>query len=295
MHYKTKKIVANYVKDSPLLGANSYEKALVQQWVSFATSEVLGHAGKWLYPILGYATYNKEIEVKAKEDLKRALVALDAALLKKTFLVGERVTLADISVACSLCWPYQHILDPSYRSAFPNVNRWFLTVMNQPNVKKVVGEVKMCDKAAVYDAKKLQAAKPQEKKPAAEKKPAEKPAATADDDEDEGAKEEKKKNPLDLLPPSKFNLDAWKRFYSNNDTRPTAINWFWENYDAEGFSMWKVDYKYNDELGLIFQSSNLIGGFFQRLDRARKYGTPSCALYWFTFRSTSHRIILCDL
>jgi elongation factor 1-gamma len=35
--------------------------------------------------------------------------------------------------------------------------------------------------------------------------------------------------------------------------------------------VWRVDYKYNDELTAIFMSSNLIGGFFARLEAARKY------------------------
>lgn len=68
-----------------------------------------------------------------------------------------------------------------------------------------------------------------------------------------------------------FNLDAWKRFYSNNNTRPDAINYFWDNFDKEGYSMWRADYKYNSELTLVFMSSNLIGGFFQRLEACRKY------------------------
>ncbi|RKP04842.1 hypothetical protein THASP1DRAFT_20615, partial [Thamnocephalis sphaerospora] len=75
----------------------------------------------------------------------------------------------------------------------------------------------------------------------------------------------------ELLPPSSLNLEDWKRFYSNNDTKPDAMNWFWDNFDAEGYSIWRVDYKYNDELAKVFMSSNLIGGFFARLERARKY------------------------
>ena len=89
--------------------------------------------------------------------------------------------------------------------------------------------------------------------------------------EAEAKAEAKKKNPLDDLPPSPFVLDAWKRFYSNNEC-PQSVEYFWQNYDPVGYSMWKVEYKYQDELGAIFMSSNLIGGFFQRLDRARKYG-----------------------
>lgn len=35
--------------------------------------------------------------------------------------------------------------------------------------------------------------------------------------------------------------------------------------------MWRVDFKYNDELTQTFMSSNQIGGFFNRLEASRKY------------------------
>jgi elongation factor 1-gamma len=110
-----------------------------------------------------------------------------------------------------------------------------------------------------------------ELKAAASKPAAPKPAAAAPAE----AKDEKAKNPLDLLPPSAFILDAWKRFYSNNEVRPDSIKYFWENFDREGYSIWKVNYKYNSELTLTFMSANLIGGFFQRIERARKYAFGS--------------------
>ena len=47
--------------------------------------------------------------------------------------------------------------------------------------------------------------------------------------------------------------------------------------------MWRCDFKYNDELTLVFMSSNQVGGFFNRLEASRKYlfgslgvlGTPN--------------------
>ena len=33
-------------------------------------------------------------------------------------------------------------------------------------------------------------------------------------------------------------------------------------FDAEGFSIWRVDFKYPEELTKVFMSSNQIGGFF---------------------------------
>ena len=46
---------------------------------------------------------------------------------------------------------------------------------------------------------------------------------------------------------------------------------FFKRFDKEGFSIWRVDFKYNDELTQVFMSSNQIGGFFNRLEASRKY------------------------
>jgi len=35
--------------------------------------------------------------------------------------------------------------------------------------------------------------------------------------------------------------------------------------------VWRCDFKYNEELTLVFMSSNQIGGFFNRLEASRKY------------------------
>ncbi|NXD32726.1 EF1G factor, partial [Spelaeornis formosus] len=75
---------------------------------------------------------------------------------------------------------------------------------------------------------------------------------------------------LDDLPKSSFNLEEWKRQYSNLDTRTGAIPWFYEKFDHEGFSIWRVDFKYNEELTQTFMSSNQVGGFFNRLEASRK-------------------------
>ena len=52
---------------------------------------------------------------RAKEDVKAALNCLGSHLLTHTFLVGERVSLADIAVACTMLNLYKYVLDPSFR------------------------------------------------------------------------------------------------------------------------------------------------------------------------------------
>lgn len=41
--------------------------------------------------------------------MRRILGLLDAHLKTRTFLVGERVTLADITVVCTLLWLYKQV------------------------------------------------------------------------------------------------------------------------------------------------------------------------------------------
>lgn len=65
--------------------------------------------------------------------------------------MGESVTLADISVATTLQLAYQWVLDPEFRAPYPHTNRWFETIVNQPNVKKALPEFKMCEKMAQFD------------------------------------------------------------------------------------------------------------------------------------------------
>merc|ERR1712121_405493 len=205
--------------------------------------------------------YNKTATERAKEDIKAALKTLNDHLLTRTFLVGERLSLADIAVACTMLSLYTQVLDPEFRKPFVNVTRWFNTVVNQPNAKAVVGQVNLCTKMAEFDAKKFAefSGKGEKKK---EEKKEEKPA------EDE-PKPEKKADPFEKMPKGTFDLEEWKRFYSNND-EPESVAWFWEHFDHENYSIWRGDYKYNDELTMVFMSCNLIGGMFQRLDKLNK-------------------------
>lgn len=49
---------------------------------------------------------------RAGEELRRALRALESHLRDRTFLVGDDVTLADVTVTCALLPPFQHVSRP---------------------------------------------------------------------------------------------------------------------------------------------------------------------------------------
>jgi len=279
--------IAYYVANDELRGgADAAARAQVVQWMCMADNEILPASCTWVFPTMGIMQFNKNATERAKEDIKAALKTLNDHLLTRTFLVGERLTLADIAVACTLLNLYKHVLDSAFRKPFLNVTRWFTTVINQPNAKAVIGALTLCSKMAEFDSKKFAefsgkgAGDKKEKAPKAAKKEPEKKKEKKEEPEDDGfgAMEPKKKDPLDALPKGTFDLEEWKRFYSNNDEDP-SIAWFWEHFDHANYSIWRGDYKYNDELTMIFMSCNLIGGMFQRLEKLKKNSFASACLF----------------
>ena len=240
---------------------------------------------------------DKETQETGKSELLELLGQLNQTLLTRTWLVGERITLADIVLGCTLLKAYDTGLDSKLRSPFPNVNRWFTTFINQKEVKAVLGEVKLCEKEGVSTAQPAAAAaaggegkkdKPKkEEKKKEQKKKEEKPAEPEDEGDaaDDILKQEKpSKDPFEQFPKGNFNMDDFKRFYSNND-EAKAVDYFWSKFDKENYSIWVGDYKYPEELTLVFMSCNLMSGMMQRLDRMRKNAFGSLILFGEDYKS----------
>ncbi|KZT34955.1 eEF1-gamma domain-containing protein [Sistotremastrum suecicum HHB10207 ss-3] len=270
--------VASLAPNSTLLGSSAHETALIDQWSAYAEHEVMAYAYVSLGLCRGSLTpYNKPIDQTYRDKHTRSIGVLEKHLSTRTFLVGHRITLADITLASILKVSFTYFIDPQARASHPNLVRYFETIVNQPKFKDIFGPIEYAEKALQYvpPPKPAKEAKPAAPPAAKEEKPKAKPKKEEEDDDDEPLvpEEPKAKNPLDALPKSTFNLEDWKRAYSNLDTRGKggSIEWFYEKFDKEGFSIWRVDFKYNDELTQVFMSSNQIGGFFNRLEASRKY------------------------
>ncbi|KAJ6427775.1 hypothetical protein OIU84_023219 [Salix udensis] len=191
--------VTRLIADNPLYGSSLIDYAHIEQWMDFAATEIDAGIARWLYPRLGYQLYLPPAEEAAISALKRALGALNLHLASNTYLVGHSVTLADIILTCNLHIGFAHIMTKSFTSEFPHVERYFWTMVNQPNVKKVVGEVKQAEVVAPIAKKpsppKESAktkAKEEPKKEVKEKEPA-KPKAEPAADEEEAPKPKAKK------------------------------------------------------------------------------------------------------
>ena len=262
-------------KPLPIITLTNTSYATILKWMSYFNHEVLPSLGGWFRPLVGRDPYNKK---NVEDSQKAALLAVSAVedhLLNNTYLSGERITLADLFAAGIISRGFQYVFDKAWREKNPNVTRWYETVYNQPIYSAVVPKLAFIDEAIKYTPPKKQE---QPKKEVKKEAPKQKAKEVEEDDEDEAPAAPKAKHPLEALPKPTLVLDEWKRQYSNNDT-PDALKWFWENFKADEYSLWKVDYKYNEELTQIFMTSNLIGGFFARLEGSRKYIFGCASVY----------------
>ncbi len=192
--------------------------------MSYANTEVLPNIGGWFRPLVGRDPYNKKSVDDHSKAALQAIKTLEQHFLVHTFLVGERITLADLFTASLIARGFEYVLDKQWRQENPCTTRWYETVTNQPVWKAVVEKPVMIEEAIKYIPPKKEKATKAEAAPKAEKKPK---AKEVDEEEDEPVAEApKQKHPLEALPKPELILDDWKRKYSNEDT-PVALAWFW--------------------------------------------------------------------
>lgn len=142
------------------------------------------------------------------------------------------MTLADLCLAGTVQRAVEILLGDAERKKYPNIIRHFETIINTPKIKSIWGTTDYVETPLQFippPKEKKEKPAPNPVAPKAEKKPK---AVVKDDDDDEDLvpAEAKAKNPLDDLPKSTFNMEDWKRAYSNMDTRGPggALEWFYK-------------------------------------------------------------------
>lgn len=174
------------------------------KWTSFGTSEFLPSLAGWIRPLIGKDSYNKKNVDEATQKTHKSIKVLENHLQANTYLVGERVTLADLYVAGIAARGYGLVFDKEFRSQYPATTRWYETIANQEIFSAVAGKPTLVEKAVVYTPPK------KEEKPKAEApKKQEKKKAVEEEEEDEAPAAPKAKHPLESLPKATFVLDDW--------------------------------------------------------------------------------------
>ena len=127
-------------------GQDKEVQAEVIRWMTVSDVEVTPAACNWVYPVIGILQHTPDMQ-RGRQDLLKLLTVVNSELRLKTWMVGERISLADISMACSLLLVFTHVMDQDIRDRLPHLTRWFNTVVNQKMVKEVLDKVDLTRKA----------------------------------------------------------------------------------------------------------------------------------------------------
>jgi glutathione S-transferase len=119
-----------FAEGTELVPEDAYERAQVLQWMFFEQYDHepnLAVARFWLH-VLGGAPDGQSLEAK-QEGSKRAIGAMEAHLADRTYLVGERFTIADIAL-----YAYTHVAEEGGvpLEPYPAVRAWIGRVAAQP-------------------------------------------------------------------------------------------------------------------------------------------------------------------
>ena len=279
-----------------LLGENSFEKAKIIQWIEFANCEILRCNKSIIYPIFGWNNLNKEEFDKCNKNIKDYLMLIEKELEKNEFIVGNKMSLADIKLFASLRFLMMfHFPEPMRNKLFPKINQWFEKIMNSPEAIKAYGRTILCKNILKPFSGVINKNKGNEDKLKEENKKENKGKKQKQDkNQEENKKEVKEKekepyvpgllevprfnikeienNPLDSLPESKFDLGKFKSDFLNNSNKKSAMKNFWKNYDPEGYSLWYIEYNNEpSECITLFRTCIIKGDILEQLKYFKKY------------------------
>jgi len=123
-----------------LLGESSFQEGLINSWIEFSSTSLHLAVSAWVYPLKGlFQLSPQEIEI-AKSSVMRLIKIVDDHLLHHTFLVAQRLTIADIILSLTIRDLYVHVFDEALCRTFQNLTRWFLTCINQSTFSSALQE-----------------------------------------------------------------------------------------------------------------------------------------------------------
>ena len=272
-----------------LLGETPFEKAKILQWIEFANCEINKCNKSIIYPIFGWTDFNKENFDNDNKKIKELLFIVEKALEKNEYIVGNKMTMR--------------------KKLFSNINKWFEKIMNTPEAIKAYGKTVLCKNivkpfTGVINRNKQSDENKKENKDDNKNKKGNKnnkdnkkdnkgKKNKNEENKKEPAKQEEKKeepyvpsilelprfntkpienNPLDALPPSKFDLEKFKPEFIKNTNKKSAMKNFWKNYDPEGYSLWYIEYNNEpNECVTLFRTCIIKGGILEQLQYFKKY------------------------
>lgn len=134
-------------KDTNLVPTSPQEHAEALQWMNLLNSEFMPALTTVFTMLIGRAPYEKEKHEAAKKSLARFQTIIEARLRANTFLVGEKVTIADLLGVTFYMRGLEHYFDAKWRAENPATTRWLKTIMPNPIFGGFFDKLQLCEVA----------------------------------------------------------------------------------------------------------------------------------------------------
>jgi elongation factor 1-gamma len=243
---------------------------LIDQWLDTIRMDLMP-AQKFIYTAFGFPesflSYDLKNVQRDIHEFIKTLKVVDQKLNSKQFLVGDKLSIADITLVSDLATVYRFFFTAKERNQLPSLTQYFDNLVKLPALRSVLGIISPIEKAIQpIIAKSVVPPKPQVKSEPKKEAPKAKPQ----EEEEDGVVEEKAK--VYLFPETKFDFFAFKTMYVNAVNKQEALDYLWANWDDKAFSFWYLKYdKLPSECQKQFLTNNLMNGFIDRADNCRKY------------------------
>jgi elongation factor 1-gamma len=137
--------IAQSNPNTTLLGKDAEELAKIWQLNLFGETACADAGINILKPRWYNLAVTPEEEAKNYEYLHRVLAYLESYTAGKTYLVGDRISLADINMMTNLKMLYGHLITGEMRAKYTNLTKYFEGLISVPQFVKIFGEVKYLD------------------------------------------------------------------------------------------------------------------------------------------------------
>ncbi|KZO92208.1 glutathione S-transferase [Calocera viscosa TUFC12733] len=133
-------LVERYDKDHKYSAATDAEKAIQNQWLFFQASGQGPYFGQWTWFTFRHAEKVPSALERYYKETERVFGVLNDVLSKQEWLVGDKMTIADISFIPWNNGAFSFILGPDYPVAesFPAVYKWHNAMVSRPAIKSLI-------------------------------------------------------------------------------------------------------------------------------------------------------------
>ncbi|RAL04851.1 glutathione S-transferase family protein [Aspergillus ibericus CBS 121593] len=151
----TRYIAENGPASAQLLGRTPSQRSLIHQWICFANNEIIEAVLFCVLWRMGRREYNEAFEKVSLERLERGLNCLEGYLQGKGqgqrwMVSDDELSLADISLASALYWPFAFVVDRDMRRRYPGIVSWYLRTIGSEGVRQAFGEKNFVEKRKVH-------------------------------------------------------------------------------------------------------------------------------------------------